>query len=666
MVATMAVARSRSSRRGAFCPCNELKRLKVLPIKASDTATGCRFGHDLGQQRPPAVQHRIGLEFSLTKLLKVGLVSVAAATMELLLTFWIGFSVGKAFAWSFMDSLFLGAIISISSTTIIAKILIDTKKIQEKFAQIILGILVIEDILAIVIIAILSGLASTGEFSFVSALTDLLKVGAFVTGVLLLGALIVPRLLRYVYSFESAEMMIIAVLGLCFGVSLLAAKLGFSVALGAFLIGAVMAETQQAKFIIRHFESIRDMFTAVFFVSVGMLFDPHVVMEFKIPILILTIVTILAKVFGCSFAVFLTGNSPATSLQVGLGLAQIGEFSFIIAQMGEASHATSSFIFPIAVAVSILTTFTAPYRMKYTEPITRFVFRCMPKPVVMFAGFYSGWIEKIRLAQGERSRKQIFINNLKIYLPRILFYLLSLFGTFKILPEFLIKLKLPAEISQVLVAIVMFPFLVGLLYTVDAILWQTFLMPFMTQKNTADGKETQNALHHVLRFAVVVVSGLIMLTLTPIFMPMVSVGFVVLGIELLAAMVLWGSVHKIHAKIEKTVLNFFEHDTLSQAQAEQTHDELVHLIQTKYPWGVETQDFLVPLQESGINCPIKNLGLREHTGVTIVAIYRDERSVINPTADAVIAPGDVILLMGNKEQLHAAVGFLHARIKGDH
>jgi CPA2 family monovalent cation:H+ antiporter-2 len=606
----------------------------------------------------------IGLEFSLTKLLKVGLVSIAAATLEILLMFWIGFSVGKSFSWSYMDSLFLGAILSISSTTIIAKILMDTKKMQEKFAQIILGILVIEDILAIVIIAVLSGLASTGQFSFGSALTDLLKVGAFMSAVLLVGALLVPKLLKYIDSFDSSEMMIIAVLGLCFGVSLFAAKLGFSVALGAFLIGAVIAETQQVKSIIRHFEPIRDMFTAVFFVSVGMLFDPHIVMAFKVPILIIALVTIIAKVFSCSFATFLTGNSPTTSLRVGLGLAQIGEFSFIIAQMGVVSQATSSFIFPITVAVSSLTTLTTPFLMKYAEPITRLVFRCMPKPVATFAGMYSGWIDKIHMVQGDRSRRPLLMSNLKIHLPRIIFYLLSIFGAVRISPSIFKALSISPDWGQILLVVVMFPFLLGLFYAVDAILWQTFLQPFITHRNSTDGNEAQNALHHVLRFMVVAVCGLVMLMFAPIILPRIPVGYIVLGVMFISATVLWGSVRKIHSKIERRVLNFFEHDNLTDVQAEQTHDELVRLIQTKYPWGVETQDFILPIQESSVNCPIKNLGLRERTGVTIVAVYRDDNAIINPVADTVLLPGDVILLMGNKEQLESAVQYLYGKIKG--
>lgn len=605
----------------------------------------------------------IGLEFSFSKLMKVGLVSVVAATMEILLMFLIGFSVGKAFSWTFMDSLFLGAILSISSTTIIAKILLDTRKLQENFAQIILGILVIEDILAIVIIAILSGLAFTGEFSFSSALTDLMRVGAFVSGILFLGALIIPWLLKYIYSFASSEMMIIAVLGLCFAVSLVAAKLGFSVALGAFLIGAIMAETPQVKFIIRHFESIRDMFTAVFFVSVGMLFDPHIVIKFLGPIVIISIVTIIAKVCACSFAAFLTGSNPATSLRVGLGLAQIGEFSFIIAQMGETAQATSSFIFPTAVAVSSLTTLTTPFLMKYADPITEYISRLMPKPVITFGGLYSEWIEKIRAAQKERSRKPILLDNLKIYLPRIVFYLLSLFGTVRILPNMIHGFSVPPYVAEILLALIMFPFLVGLLYTVDAIIWQTFLFPFFGLKSMVGGQEIQNALHQVLRFVVVVFMSLILLLVMPIVLPGTPVGYVIIAVVLMAASVLWGSVRKIHANLEKTVLGFFDKENLSEPQAEQTREELVRLIQTKYPWGVETQDFMLPLTETHVNRPIKELRLREQTGATIVAVYRDERVVINPVPDTTLVPGDVLLLMGTKEQMRNAVQFLNDMIR---
>jgi monovalent cation:H+ antiporter-2, CPA2 family len=601
----------------------------------------------------------IGLEFSLTKLMKVGAVSFAAAMLEIFLMLWIGFALGKIFGWSFMNSLFLGAILSISSTTIIGKILLDSKKLNEKFGQIILGILVIEDILAIVIIAVLSGLASTGEFTFTSAFNDLLRVGGFIAAILFVGALFLPRALAYLYTFQSSEMMIVAVLGLCFGTSLVAAKMGFSVALGAFLIGAVMAETRQAKFIIRHMESIRDMFTAVFFVAIGMLLVPATIVQYAVPIAIITVVTIIGKVFSCAFAAFLTGSNPTTALRVGLGLAQIGEFSFIIAQMGETSGATSSFIFPIAVAVSCITTLSTPFLMKYADPITRSVARLMPKPVVTFAGLYTEWMERIHEAKAGQSRRPILIKNLKIFLPWIVFYICALFILFTSMPKLSQFLSMPDALTQMIGAIMMFPFLVGLLYTLDKLLWQTFLFPFLHQKEG----EAHGALHNVMRFVMIVVVSLVMLTLTPIFMPFIPVGFIVLGIVGVAAMIVWGSMRKIHERIEGTIMGLLDQEPAAKPQINVTHDELVRMIQKDYPWGVETQDVMLPFVESAINKPLKDVSLRAHTGATIVAIYRDEKAIINPTPDTVLAPGDVLLLMGSKEQLATAVKFIHDKIK---
>lgn len=321
----------------------------------------------------------IGLEFSLTKLLRVGVVSLIAATLEILLMLGIGFLLGKAFGWRFMDSLFLGAILSISSTTIIAKLLLERGKMNEPFAHVILGILIIEDLLAIVIIALLSGLASTGELTLTAAGGAMVKVGFFMVGALILGLWLVPPLLRYLQRFQSSELLVITVLGLCFGGSLLAARMGFSVALGAFLMGAIIADTPQAQAVIHRMEPIRDMFTAIFFVSVGMLLDPRLLAAFAWPIALITLVTIVGKVVSCACATRLAGYAPDTALRVGLGLAQIGEFSFIIARLGEATQVTSSFLYPIAVSVSGLTTLTTPLLMSQTENIVSFLSRISPR-----------------------------------------------------------------------------------------------------------------------------------------------------------------------------------------------------------------------------------------------------------------------------------------------
>ncbi len=355
----------------------------------------------------------IGLEFSLKRLAHVGWVSLFAAALEIALMICIGYALGRSFGWNPMNSVFLGAILSISSTTIIAKLLMEMKKIKEEFAQIILGILIIEDVLAIVIIALLSGLASTGSLEWGGIGAAMLRVTLFIAGVLFFGFLAVPRLLRYVRRFDSDEMLIITVLGLCFGVSLLAAKFGCSVALGAFLIGVIIAETRYAEQIVHKIEPLRDMFTAIFFVSVGMLLDPQAVFQYRWPILIITLVTIVGKVASCSLGTFLTGYAPKTALKVGLGLAQIGEFSFVIAGLGESSRVTSSFMYPVAVTVSGITTLTTPFLMKNTDRIVRLLVWVTPRPLVTFFGLYTGWLS--RLGQGQSPGREVLQRVIRRY-----------------------------------------------------------------------------------------------------------------------------------------------------------------------------------------------------------------------------------------------------------
>lgn len=512
----------------------------------------------------------IGLEFSLTKLARVGLVAFFAATLEILLMIWIGYSLGQAFGWNFMDSLFLGAVLSISSTTIIAKVLMEMKKIKEKFAQAILGILIIEDLLAIVIIALLSGVASTGSLELKEVGIAMTKVLYFVGGVLFLGFLIIPRLLKYITRFENAEVLVITVLGLCFGVSLLAAKFGFSVALGAFLIGAVIAETKQAEEIIRKIDPIRDMFTAVFFVSVGMLISPQVIVQFWWPIVIIALITVIGKIFSCSLGAFLTGYSSETSLKVGLGLAQIGEFSFIIAKLGESTNVTSSFLYPIAVAVSGVTTLTTPFLMRHTAPIIKFMSYLTPKPLATVLSLYTGWFE--------RDSSRIFRN--------------------------------------------------------------------------------------ALRFFVVLAAGLIFLVIASNFLSPGPLIAATIGFILIAGIFLWGSIKKVHERIEKMVLEILEQKEAPEGQTSAAaQEDLLKLIREEYPWEVETQDFLLPYRESAVNQMIRDLRLRSETGATIVAVYRGEESIPNPPPETKLMAGDILLLMGDQKQIKSAIQFLTQKVK---
>ncbi|HEY5777941.1 MAG TPA: cation:proton antiporter, partial [Terrimicrobiaceae bacterium] len=349
----------------------------------------------------------LGLEFSLRKLQKVGATAFIAASLEILLMLLVGYTLGRAFGWSKMDSVFLGAILSISSTTIIIKALEGLGKTREHFASLIFGILIVEDILAIVLIALLSGFAMTGELEAQAVGMTILSLGSFLGILLVAGLIFVPRLLNYVARFKSDEMLLITVVGLCFGISLVTVKLGYSVALGAFLIGAIIAEARQIYKIETLMHPVRDLFSAVFFVSIGMLIDPALLSKYAVPILAITFVVVLGKVFTCSLGSFVAGNDMRTSLRVGMGLAQIGEFSFIIASLGLSLNVTSEFIYPIAVAVSSLTTLLTPYLIRSSDVLVEWFDRVAPKPLLEAIDPYSERVGNLGKQSGSRIERKI-------------------------------------------------------------------------------------------------------------------------------------------------------------------------------------------------------------------------------------------------------------------
>jgi len=312
----------------------------------------------------------LGLEFSLRKLARVGVTAVVAALAEIILMIWIGYMIGGLFGWKPMDALFLGAILAISSTTIIVKALDELRMKRERFAQLIYGILIVEDILAIGMIALLSGIALTGSASAGHVLATVGKLALFIVVALMVGLLIVPRLLGYVARFNSNEMFLITVLGLCFGFCLVVVRLDYSIALGAFVIGAIMAESRQLRTIERLIEPIRDMFSAIFFVAIGLLLDPKALVAYAGPIAVITAAVVVGKVLSCGLGAFVAGQDGRTAMRVGMGLAQIGEFSFIIASLGVTLKVTSGFLYPIAVAVSAVTTFLTPYLIRLSDPLS--------------------------------------------------------------------------------------------------------------------------------------------------------------------------------------------------------------------------------------------------------------------------------------------------------
>lgn len=361
----------------------------------------------------------LGLEFNLKKLQSVGGTALVTATLEITLMLWVGYSIGQWFGWNNMDSLFLGAMIAMSSSTIIIKTVGDLGLKNKNFTQLMFGILIVEDILAIAIIAMLSGIALTGHMGLANAAGTLGKLGIFLVVAMLLGILLVPRLLALIVRIGNQETLLVAVLGIFFGFCLLVTKLGYSMALGAFVIGAIMAESREHPQISRLIEPLRDMFSAIFFVSIGMLVDPAVIWQYALPIMAIAAAVIVFKTIGCATGIFVTGHDARTAMRTGLGLGLIGEFSFIIASLGLSLKVTSDFLYPIAVAVSAVTTLCTPYLIQRSDRISTMAGRIMPSRMKDSFKAYTEWMQNI-----EPSADQQQINAI---IRRIVFHVIANF-----------------------------------------------------------------------------------------------------------------------------------------------------------------------------------------------------------------------------------------------
>ena len=338
----------------------------------------------------------LGLEFSVRKLREVGIGVLAVAVGEVGLMLWIGYGIGGLFGWTGMDALFLSAIISLSSTMVATRTLAEGGQRQQPFAQLVVGLLVAEDMLAIVMLTLLTAVAIGGSVQAEAAFTLIGHLGLFVVVGMILGLLLLPRLVDYVAGFGRDETLLVSVLGICFGASLLAAWMGFSVALGAFLAGAVVAESRSVGRVLRLIEPLRDMFAALFFVAIGLKIDPAMLLQYALPALLIAAVVIIGKTLACSLGIFVVGHDARTALRSGLGMAQIGEFSFVIATLGLSLGVISPFIYPIAVAVSVLCMAASPYLTRSAGGLANGLRRVTPRSVQLLASSYSGWLENLK------------------------------------------------------------------------------------------------------------------------------------------------------------------------------------------------------------------------------------------------------------------------------
>jgi monovalent cation:H+ antiporter-2, CPA2 family len=612
----------------------------------------------LGEMGVVLLMFSLGLEFSLRKLTRVGLSAFVAALLEIALMIWLGYEVGRAFGWSTMDSVFLGAMLSISSTTIIVKALAELGKSREPFAEIIFGILVIEDILAIVLLALLSGFAQTGTPDAGQIGFEVLKLAVFFAMVLVAGFIFVPRLFDYIAKFKSDELLLVAALGLCFGVALVAYLNNYSVALGAFLIGAVIAEARQLHKIEALTAPVRDMFSAIFFVTIGMLIDPKMLVQFAWPILILSLLVVVGKVLTCSFGVFIGGRDLRTSLCVGMGLAQIGEFSFIIATLGQTLKVTSDFLYPIAVAVSVITTLVTPYLIRGSDGMAAWIARVAPPPLMQALSVYTTWIGSF----GQRAPSPMVMLVRRMGWQLLINFLLTM-GAFalgawiarwdyKYLPQTIRA----HEVHEVLVWLAVMVFTSPIyLASIRKIQAMSMLIAEICVPVAVSGQQG-GAVRMVIGQVFVLVSFVVMTFLTILLSTSIlsSLESMVplLLLVTLVALLFRPILVRIYSRAEIAL-----HDTLVELPRLR---ELEPKPMPELLREAEVETMEIPAGSMMIGRKLREIPLRQQTGASIVAIERGGQRVINPGPEEILVVGDRVLLLGQTEQLPAACDLLAA------
>ncbi len=612
----------------------------------------------------------LGLEFSLGKLFRLGPTASLTALLQSSLMVWLGFVTGQLFGWTTVESLFAGAIIAISSTTIIAKAF-DEQGITGAIRELVVGVLIVEDLIAILLMATLTAIASgTGLSAFEMAATTG-KLALFLVGLVAIGLLLVPRAVRAVNRLGRPETTLVASIGFCFAVSLLAHEFGYSVALGAFIAGSLIAESGEQTPIERLVQPVRDIFAAIFFVSVGVLIDPALIARHWPAVAVLTAVVVVGKVVGVSLGAFLTGNSVRTSVQSGMSLAQIGEFSFIIAGLGLSLRATGEFLYPVAAAVSAITTLTTPWLIKASGPVANLVDRTMPRPLQTFVALYGSWVEQLRSRPRETTRGSTIRHLARFLVLDVALLAAIAIGTSVAMEPMTAFVEDTLGLDAAIAPIVTVAAAVALALPLSAGVVRVARRLGLTIAEAAlpaamEGKvdlaaAPRRALVVTLQLAIVLLTGLPLLAVTQpvlggVYGPILfGILLVVLGIAF------WRGAADLHGHVragaqtivEALVAQARRGGVAANASAHPRTGALgqVHRI---LPGLGEPIPVRLDERSPAVGKSLADLNLRGITGATILAITRGEIGLLVPTAKEVLQAGDVLALAGTHDAIDAA------------
>ena len=595
----------------------------------------------------------LGLEFSFKKLLKVGSSALITAGCVCAGMFVTGNVVGHAMGWSHMEGIFLGGLMSMSSTTIIIKAFTDLGLKNKSYATLVFGTLVVEDLIAVVLMVLLTTIATANQFAGGEMLMGLAKLLFFLILWFLVGIYVIPSFLKWARKYLNDEILLLVAIGLCFGMVSLASYAGFSSALGAFVMGSILSETMEGEHIGKLVGSIKDLFGAIFFVSVGMLVDPAVIAEHWLPILILTFITIFGMTVFGSMGALVSGRGLNTAVHTGFSLAQLGEFSFIIAGLGVSLGVMRGFIYPVIIAVSVITTFTTPYMIKAATPFCNFLYKKLP---VKLLAKLDPSPDTGRTSAQEQSQWKAL---LKSYFLRVLLYSVILLaislGSRLYLDKLLARLlpdladKWRNALSLAITLMVMAPFLYGLavnghdikrlavslMKEKDANKWPVLFLVFLRIFIAIAFVIAAILVHYSLSYwslLLIVLSG---------------VAFFILARR---------SVHQFTGLEERFITNLHQKE-----EYERMRTPIASGVRSKMKGhDVAAESVIISPDSPYAGMQLKNIPFRQKYGINIAKVIRGSRRILVPSPEEHIYPYDEVLAIGTHDEVMRFVEDMNA------
>ena len=591
----------------------------------------------------------LGLEFSYKKLVKMGTTALIGCFTIVVGMMSCGFLLGRAMGWDQMNSLFLGGMLCMSSTTIVFKALDDLGLRQQKFANICFGILVVEDLFAVVLMVLLASLAVNQSFDGAEMAWEVGKLAAYLLFWFAMGLFLIPTLLRVCKQHLNEETLTIVALGLCLGMVLLAEGAGFSSALGAFVMGSILAETVEAEKIEHVLSPIKNMFGAVFFVSVGMMIDPALLLKYWLPITLITLLVICGQIVFASLGVVLSGKPLKTAMQAAFSLTQVGEFAFIIANFGTDKGVTEPYLYPIIVAVSVITTFLTPYTIRLAEPAYERVDKVIPRRWKLMLDAYG----HSRGTQREASLMQRYLG--KAILPVIIYTIVSVF--IATLYFSLISDKISTFVNDGVVTVFGEPHLwigrlisLGLLFTVLSPLLYQIVNKDKRNRDSATLWEkgsffTRGLLIVFNAFRIVLVLAIITSCIGKIFDATIGI-VLALGIAIFFVITKSPRIQERSHHLEENFLTNLSAREIAMRQGKRAEKKREQNLDNDFD-DVHFDEVAIPEGSSALGRSLRDLDLRNKTGVSVIRILRDSGNVNNPRATESFKPGDRVVVNGS-------------------